>query len=105
MRGVEKLRKLVERAKSFVKLQGANIWKLGKDDPRRVIHSIKVGLSLTLLSLIYLLQPLFKQSGVLKDIADNVLWALMTVVVVLQFTAGKLSLQANHAQRCSCESF
>uniref|UniRef100_A0A166F7S5 Aluminum-activated malate transporter n=1 Tax=Daucus carota subsp. sativus TaxID=79200 RepID=A0A166F7S5_DAUCS len=73
MRGVEKLRKLVERAKSFVILQGHNIWKLGKDDPRRVIHSIK---------------PLFKQSGVLKDIADNVLWALMTVVVVLQFTAG-----------------
>lgn len=58
------------------------IWKLGRDDPRRAIHSIKVGVSLTLVSLLYLLNPLFKGVG------ENVIWAVMTVVVVLEFTAG-----------------
>nr|GEU34432.1 aluminum-activated malate transporter 12-like [Tanacetum cinerariifolium] len=54
----------------------------GQDDPRRAIHSLKVGLSLTLVSLLYLLEPLFKGVG------ENVIWAVMTVVVVLEFTAG-----------------
>ncbi|XP_071706464.1 aluminum-activated malate transporter 12-like [Rutidosis leptorrhynchoides] len=59
-----------------------NILKVGQDDPRRTIHSLKVGLSLTLVSLLYLLEPLFKGVG------ENVIWAVMTVVVVLEFTAG-----------------
>ncbi|KAD4385062.1 hypothetical protein E3N88_25230 [Mikania micrantha] len=58
------------------------IWKAGRDDPRKAIHSIKVGLSLTLVSLLYLLEPLFKGVG------GNAVWAVMTVVVVLEFTAG-----------------
>ncbi|KAL8216394.1 hypothetical protein R6Q57_023231 [Mikania cordata] len=57
------------------------IWKAGRDDPRKAIHSIKVGLSLTLVSLLYLLEPLFKGMG------GNAVWAVMTVVV-LEFTAG-----------------
>ncbi|XP_042504620.1 aluminum-activated malate transporter 12-like [Macadamia integrifolia] len=56
--------------------------KVGREDPRRVIHSLKVGLSLTLVSLLYLLEPLF------NGIGQNAIWALMTVVVVLEFTAG-----------------
>ncbi|XP_052170074.1 aluminum-activated malate transporter 12-like isoform X1 [Diospyros lotus] len=58
------------------------IGKVGKEDPRRVVHSLKVGLSLTLVSLLYLIQPLF------KGIGQNAIWAVMTVVVVLEFTAG-----------------
>ncbi|KAH9613473.1 hypothetical protein KSS87_009659 [Heliosperma pusillum] len=57
-------------------------WKVGREDPRRVIHAFKVGLSLTLVSLLYLLEPLFDGVG------QNAIWALMTVVVVLEFTAG-----------------
>lgn len=58
------------------------MWKVGRDDPRRAIHSLKVGLSLTLVSLLYLMEPLF------KGIGTNAIWAVMTVVVVLEFTAG-----------------
>ncbi|XP_021290721.1 aluminum-activated malate transporter 12-like [Herrania umbratica] len=58
------------------------IWKVGRDDPRRMIHAFKVGLSLTLVSLLYLMEPLF------KGIGQNAIWAVMTVVVVLEFTAG-----------------
>ncbi|KAF1862117.1 hypothetical protein Lal_00026636 [Lupinus albus] len=58
------------------------VWKVGHDDPRRVIHAFKVGLSLTLVSLLYLLEPLF------NGIGQSAIWAVMTVVVVLEFTAG-----------------
>ncbi|KAK8945705.1 Aluminum-activated malate transporter 12 [Platanthera guangdongensis] len=59
-----------------------NIWKVGRDDPRRVIHAVKVGLALTLVSFLYLLEPLFEGVG------QNATWAMITVVVVLEFTAG-----------------
>ncbi|XVE57473.1 hypothetical protein DITRI_Ditri04bG0093300 [Diplodiscus trichospermus] len=58
------------------------IWKVGRDDPRRMIHAVKVGLSLTLVSLLHLVDPLY------KGIGQNAIWAVMTVVVVLEFTAG-----------------
>ncbi|KAJ9152623.1 hypothetical protein P3X46_026170 [Hevea brasiliensis] len=57
-------------------------WRVGRDDPRRVIHAFKVGLALTLVSLLYLLEPLF------EGIGQSAIWAVMTVVVVLEFTAG-----------------
>ncbi|XP_050230961.1 aluminum-activated malate transporter 12-like isoform X1 [Mercurialis annua] len=69
----------VKRVPSFV---GREIWKVGRDDPRRVIHALKVGFSLTLVSLLYLLEPLF------EGIGQSAIWAVMTVVVVLEFTAG-----------------
>ncbi|KAL1200665.1 Aluminum-activated malate transporter 12 [Cardamine amara subsp. amara] len=58
------------------------LWNVGKEDPRRVLHSLKVGLALTLVSLLYLMEPLF------KGIGSNAIWAVMTVVVVLEFSAG-----------------
>ncbi|KAE8125198.1 hypothetical protein FH972_020031 [Carpinus fangiana] len=56
--------------------------KLGQDDPRRVIHSLKVGLALTLVSLIYYWRPLYDGFGV------SGMWAVLTVVVVFEFTVG-----------------
>ncbi|XAR64759.1 hypothetical protein NMG60_11008573, partial [Bertholletia excelsa] len=56
--------------------------KIAQDDPRRIIHSLKVGLSLTLISLVYYYNPLyngFKEAGI---------WAVLTVVVVSEFTVG-----------------
>ncbi|XP_058765052.1 aluminum-activated malate transporter 12-like [Vicia villosa] len=71
-----------ERFKRFPCLAWKTIWKVGCDDPRRMIHAFKVGLSLTLVSLLYVLEPLF------KGIGQNAIWAVMTVVVVFEFTAG-----------------
>ncbi|KAG8477707.1 hypothetical protein CXB51_027709 [Gossypium anomalum] len=49
---------------------------------RKVIHSVKVGVALVFVSLLYLLDPLYKQVG------ENAMWAIMTVVVVFEFFAG-----------------
>ncbi|CAI0400691.1 unnamed protein product, partial [Linum tenue] len=50
---------------------------------RKWIHSIKVGAALVLVSLLYFLDPLYKEVG-----DDNAIWAIMTVVVIFEFHAG-----------------
>ncbi|KAF3449467.1 hypothetical protein FNV43_RR10195 [Rhamnella rubrinervis] len=74
---------VVKKMKSLPGLIFRTMWKVGKENPRRVIHALKVGLSLTLVSLLYLTEPLFEGIG-----GQNAIWAVMTVVVVLEFTAG-----------------
>ncbi|KAJ4956973.1 hypothetical protein NE237_013756 [Protea cynaroides] len=54
----------------------------GAPDQYRLIHSIKVGLALVLVSLLYLFGTLFKRVG------DNDIWAIMTVVIVSELYAG-----------------
>lgn len=76
---IQKFAQKVERCPGLV---WQKMWKLGRDDPRRVIHSLKVGISLTLVSLLYLMEPLF------IGIGHNAIWAVMTVVLVLEFTVG-----------------
>ncbi|XP_068651241.1 aluminum-activated malate transporter 12-like [Aristolochia californica] len=71
-----------QKVKRFPESVCRKAWELGRDDPRRPIHALKVGLSLTLVSLLYLTEPLFEGVG------QNSLWAVITVVVVLEFTAG-----------------
>ncbi|OMP05032.1 Aluminum-activated malate transporter [Corchorus olitorius] len=56
--------------------------KKNRHDIKKVIHSIKVGIALVLVSLLYLLNPLYNQVG------DNAMWAIMTVVVIFEFFAG-----------------
>lgn len=56
--------------------------KVAKDDPRRSIHSLKVGIALTLVSLLYYLKPLYNNFGA------SAMWAVMTVVVVFEFSVG-----------------
>ncbi|XP_056684542.1 aluminum-activated malate transporter 2 isoform X2 [Spinacia oleracea] len=53
---LKKLNRNVDRITTITK-------KLAMDDPRRVIHSMKVGLALTLVSLFYYLQPLYDSFG------------------------------------------
>ncbi|XAR69826.1 hypothetical protein NMG60_11001551 [Bertholletia excelsa] len=54
--------------------------EIGQQDPRRVTHSIKAGLALTMVSLFYYFTyDNYKASG---------MWAVMTVVVLFEFTAG-----------------
>ncbi|KAB2605295.1 aluminum-activated malate transporter 13-like [Pyrus ussuriensis x Pyrus communis] len=53
-----------------------------KQDMRKLLHSIKVGVALVLVSLLYLLDPLYEQVG------ENAMWAIMTVIVIFEFYAG-----------------
>ncbi|XP_059311383.1 aluminum-activated malate transporter 2-like [Lycium ferocissimum] len=77
--------------KLFAKIVGIakQFKKIGKDDPRRVIHSLKVGLALTLVSLFYYFQPLYNSFGV------SAMWAIMTVVVVFEFLRATLGKGLN----------
>ncbi|CAI0541576.1 unnamed protein product [Linum tenue] len=56
--------------------------ELARDDPRRVIHSLKVGIALSFVSVFYYYQPLYDDFGV------SAMWAVMTVVVVSEFSVG-----------------
>ncbi|CAN6484814.1 unnamed protein product [Victoria cruziana] len=57
-------------------------WRLGASDPRKVVHCVKVGMALTVVSLFYYMRPLYDGVG------GNAMWAVMTVVVVFEFTVG-----------------
>ncbi|KAL7154143.1 hypothetical protein ABFS83_04G215400 [Erythranthe nasuta] len=67
---------------SFVICAAKDAKKLGEEDPRRVIHSFKVGLAITLVSLFYYFDFSYEGFGV------NAMWAVMTVVVVFEFSVG-----------------
>ncbi|XP_057450455.1 aluminum-activated malate transporter 2-like [Lotus japonicus] len=56
--------------------------KVGKDDPRRVIHSLKVALAITIVSAFYYLNPLYDGFG------SSGIWAVFTVVFVSEFSVG-----------------
>ncbi|XP_027189735.1 aluminum-activated malate transporter 10-like isoform X2 [Cicer arietinum] len=58
------------------------IWMIGVNDPRKFIHCLKVGMALTIVTLFYYLKPLYNGVG------GNAIWAVMTVVVALEYTAG-----------------
>lgn len=67
-----------------------SITKIGKDDPRRVIHSLKVAIALTFVSLVYYSRPLYDGFGVAG------MWAVLTVVVVFEFSVGKFQTSYTH---------
>ncbi|KAL6341825.1 hypothetical protein AAG906_038069 [Vitis piasezkii] len=76
------LKDLPEKTKNKVVNVAGKANKLGRDEPRRIIHCLKVGLALTVVSLLYYVHPLYKffhESGV---------WAVLTVLLVLEFTVG-----------------
>ncbi|EYU36032.1 hypothetical protein MIMGU_mgv1a006531mg [Erythranthe guttata] len=54
----------------------------GKEDPRRIVHSFKVGLAITIVSLFYYFDFLYDGLGV------SAMWAVITVVVVFEFSVG-----------------
>ncbi|MCO5586932.1 hypothetical protein L7F22_040876 [Adiantum nelumboides] len=65
-----------------VKIGAAMRRWLAKIDWRSLIHSFKAGLALGLVSCGVLLQPIYERLG------KNVLWAVLTVVVVFECTVG-----------------
>lgn len=80
---VSRMEKFIRKISTFFSSIWKSWYRVGKEDPRRVVHAVKVGLALTLVSFLYIFEPLFKGVG------KNAMWAVMTVVVVLEFTAGK----------------
>ncbi|KAL6500457.1 hypothetical protein OROHE_025823 [Orobanche hederae] len=60
----------------------SEIMGCNRSDGRRIIHSIKVGIALVTVSLLYMVNPMFKKVG------ENGMWAIMTVVVMFEFYAG-----------------
>ncbi|XP_038880572.1 aluminum-activated malate transporter 2-like [Benincasa hispida] len=65
----------------FAKLPAMAV-KLAKDDPRRVVHALKVGLAITLVSFFYYFKPLYDGFG------TSTMWAIVTVIVVFEFSVG-----------------
>ncbi|POO01349.1 Aluminum-activated malate transporter [Trema orientale] len=76
------LKLLLEKFRTKVCKIASDTKNLGKDDPRRVIHSLKVGVALSIVSVFYYYQPLYDNFGV------SAMWAVMTVVVVFEYTVG-----------------
>ncbi|KAL2468846.1 Aluminum-activated malate transporter 10 [Forsythia ovata] len=57
-------------------------WSLAVREPKKAIHGLKVGMALSLVSLFYYMRPLYNGVG------GNAMWAVMTVVVVFEYTVG-----------------
>lgn len=79
----KRVKDFANKLKDCVTKHVKNVQKFGKDDPRRIVHSIKVGLALTSVSMLYYVRPLYNSFGV------SGMWAILTVVVVFEFTVGK----------------
>ncbi|XP_049391405.1 aluminum-activated malate transporter 8-like [Solanum stenotomum] len=77
-----KIKDIPRKLKKKIEKIAKNTKQIGKDDPRKIWHAFKVGLALTLVSLFYYTEPLF------HNFDQPVMWAVLTVVVTFEFTAG-----------------
>ncbi|XP_020686998.2 aluminum-activated malate transporter 8-like [Dendrobium catenatum] len=81
--GVTSWLPLFQNLKDKAAKLGKKLKKIGKEDPRRILHSFKAGLAISLISIFYYVNPLFTSLG-----SSSTMWAVLTVVVVMEFTAG-----------------
>jgi hypothetical protein len=66
-----------------VKRVAIRAWDMGHSDPRKIIFSAKMGVALIIMSLLIFLKQPF------PDIGRYSVWAILTVVVVFEFSIGK----------------
>ncbi|KAF5478160.1 hypothetical protein F2P56_004744 [Juglans regia] len=59
-----------------------NVWEFCKEDVNRVLFSLKVGLSVLLVSLLILLQAPYEAFG------TNIIWSILTVAIMFEYTVG-----------------
>ncbi|KAK4788299.1 hypothetical protein SAY86_019618 [Trapa natans] len=78
LRACTAIRRLLRGTALFV----ATAWGMGVAEPKKLIHGLKVGMALSLVSLFYYMRPLYEGVG------GNAMWSIMTVVVVFEYTVG-----------------
>ncbi|KAK8659421.1 hypothetical protein V6N13_029622 [Hibiscus sabdariffa] len=67
-----------------------NLYEMGRSDPRKIFFALKTGLTLTSVSLLML----FK--GSLKGASQYSIWAILTVVLIFEFSVGKSNTQQRY---------
>lgn len=75
----DKITELVQKSHDVL----VTAWEMGTSDPRKIIFSAKMGLALTLTSILIF----FKIPGL--ELSSHYLWAILTVVVIFEFSIGK----------------
>lgn len=71
---------------NYVKQVANNSYKIGRSDPRKIIFALKMAMALSLVSvLIFFKEPL-------SYIGQYSIWAILTVVVVFEFSIGTPSV-------------
>ena len=69
-------------------------WEMGRTDPRKIIFAMKMGLALSLVSLLIF----WKESA---DIGQYSIWAILTVIVMFEFSIGCKSHSPSTHERIS----
>ncbi|KAK1320263.1 Plastidial pyruvate kinase 2 [Acorus calamus] len=59
-----------------------DVWRFAKDDPKRVIFALKVGLAVLLVSLLILFRAPYDVFG------TNIIWSILTVAIMFEYTVG-----------------
>lgn len=80
-----RLRRMVEGVKSLW-AAARKVWEFGCSDPRKPIFGVKMGMALSIISLLIF----FKEP--LPDISRNSIWAVLTVVLIFEFSIGNFLL-------------
>lgn len=76
----------VEKFRIGVKDIAIKAWDFGRGDPRKAVFSAKMGLALVIISL----SIFFKEPS--KDLSRYSVWAILTVVVIFEFSIGRRSI-------------